>query len=109
VQVSEPVERPQALASLLHEKLDEDTALKLGQTRALRIDNGSEAYGFDFAVEGEARGRVAVIEVGEQIVLVVASWPENADPEVVEAIDGMVRSVRMPREADPVMLRPDKA
>lgn len=109
VQVSEPIDRPEAVAKMLRSKLADEKALKLSEAKALEVDSGAEAYGFDFAVDGEAKGRVAIIEVGEQMVLVVASWPEGADKSVVKDIDGVVKSVRMPVDAMPTMLRPDKA
>lgn len=109
VQVSEPVDRPEALATMLKEKLSDEKSLKIGEPMKIAIDSGGEAFGFEFGVKGEALGRVAVIEVGGQIILVVASWPEDADPSVVKAIDSVVKSVRAPATVNPAMLRPDKA
>jgi hypothetical protein len=109
IQVSEPVDSPRKLAAMLREKLRGEQTLQLGTAQKLQMDSGSDAYGFEFAVRGEAKGRVAVISVGDEIVLVVASWPENADPHIVQDIDGVVRSVRTPTGASHASLRPDRA
>lgn len=109
VQVSEPVESPKALAAMLREKLETEASLDLTRPERLTVNSGTEAYGFNFAVKGEAKGRVAIIEVGDEIVLVVASWPEDADKGVVDQIDGIVKSVRAPKNTAKAMLRPDKA
>lgn len=109
VQVSEPVETPEKLAKMLRDKLQAEKTLDLGQPGPLKVDSGGEAYGFDFRVKGEAKGRVAIIAVGEHIVLVVASWPENADQTIVKAVDGVVRSVRQSESTTPASMRPDKA
>jgi len=109
IQTSEPVESPKNLATMLREKLQTEQTLTLSRPEKLSITSGADAYGFNFAVKGEAKGRVAVIEVGEQVVLVVASWPENADKGVVQQIDDVVKSVRVPNNAAKAMLRPDKA
>lgn len=109
VQVSEPMGSPKDLAQLLRSRLQEEGFMRVGGEQQLQIDSGADAYGFDFSVEGEAAGRVAVIEVGQQFVLVIASWPENADGRLVSDIDEVVRSVRAPGSAEPAMVRPDKA
>lgn len=109
VQVSEPIDKPEALANMLRSRLVDQTPIELGEAERIRMDAGTDAFGFGFSVKGEAKGRVAVISLGEQIVLVVASWPEDADRSIVKAIDGVVKSVRLPAGASPAALRPDKA
>jgi hypothetical protein len=109
IQVSEPVDSPRLLAGMLREKLNAEQTLALGQPRKLEMNCGSEAYGFEFAIKGEAKGRVAVISTGDQIVLVVASWPEKVDKHVVADIDGVVRSVRTSGATARATIRPDKA
>jgi hypothetical protein len=109
VQVSEPVDTPERLAAMLRARLSGEQALELGETRPVKVDSGSEAYGFPFHVEGEANGRVAIIQAGEHVVLIVASWPEDASRRVVDDVDGLVRSVRRSPTAQPATLRPDKA
>jgi hypothetical protein len=85
--------------------------MSVGDPRKVETDSGADAYGFDFEVENDALGRVALIEVDGQIVLVVASWPKATDKKLVQDIDAVVRSVRPSAggAADPVLLRPDKA
>lgn len=109
VQVSEPVDSVESLASMLHDRLEAEASLQVGKPSPVTNDAGSSAYGFSFKLDGEANGRVAVIDLGQQVILVVASWPAGADQSVVDDIDGMVKSVRLPAGADPAMLRPDKA
>lgn len=110
MQVSDGLDSPKAIATLLRQKLGEEGSIKLGETTALSIDNGADAYGFDFSVDGEAKGRVALIQLGEQIVLVVASWPPDAGNKLEKDIDSVVRSVRLPTSGTtPTSLRPDKA
>lgn len=110
VQVSELSEPPEQLAQLLRAKLAEEGFMELSDARRVETDAGADAYGFDFKVEDDALGRVALIEVAGQIVLVVASWPKSADDKLVNDIDTVVRSVRPSGPAaDPVMMRPDKA
>lgn len=110
MQVSEGLDSPKALATMLRAKLGEEGVIELGEPTELAINNGADAYGFDFSVDGEAKGRVALIQLGEQIVLVVASWPPDAGESVEKDIDGVVRSVRRPASGTtPTMLRPDKA
>jgi hypothetical protein len=94
VQVSEPVDSPARLAGLLHARLSAEPTLKLGPPRSVEVDAGLAASGFGFKAGADARGRVAIIDVGEHVVLVVASWPTNAGERVVHDIDGLVRSVR---------------
>lgn len=110
MQVSDGLDSPKAIATLLRQKLGEEGAIHLGETTALRIDNGADAYGFDFSVDGEAKGRVALIQLGEQIVLVVASWPPDAGNKLEKDVDAVVRSVRRPASGvTPTSMRPDKA
>lgn len=110
MQVSEAMESPKSLATMLRSKLHEEGSLELGEPTQLTLDHGGDAYGFNFSVDGEAKGRVALIQLGEQIVLVVASWPPDAGARVEKDIDGVVRSVRRPvGGATPTLLRPDKA
>ncbi len=109
VQVSQSVERPKELADLLRQKLQSESTLALGQPQRLSVDSGREAYGFDFQVKGQADGRVAIIDCGDRVVLVVASWPKNAAPGIVRDIDGVVRSVRRAGDVNPAMLWRDKA
>jgi len=109
VQVAEPMESPRQLAGLLHRRLAGEQLIEMTEPRPVRVDSGEDAYGFDFRVRGEARGRVAIIEAGDRVVLVVASWPERVDHKIVEEIDQVVRSVRGNDDADPVLGRPDKA
>lgn len=110
MQVSEAMDSPKSLATMLRTKLDEEGSLELGEAKQLKLDHGGDAYGFDFSVDGEAKGRVALIQLGEQIVLVVASWPPDAGARVEKDIDGVVRSVRRPAGGvTPTLLRPDKA
>jgi predicted Zn-dependent protease len=109
IQVSDPVDSPKSLTSMLRQKLQAEKSLTLGAPQKIKNDSGSEAYGFDFAVKGEAKGRVAVISIGQQIILVVASWPENANPQVIDDIDSVVRSVRTPSGTTRASLNPDKA
>lgn len=109
VQVSQPDSPPEDLAKMLRMRLVEEMPLEIGDTERIEMESGSEAFGFPFTIQGEANGRVAVIQVGEQIVLLVASWPQNAGGQIVRDIDAVVRSVRLPAGATPTMLRPDKA
>lgn len=109
VQVSEPVQTPRAMAELLHGKLGEEPTLELGDAGRVDVDSGTDAYGFTFHVDGEANGRVAIIRVGEHLVLVVASWPEDAGERIVHDVDGLVRSVREAAGAIAPAMRPDKA
>jgi hypothetical protein len=109
IQESDPVESPKNLTTMLREKLQSEASLNLSKPEKLSVDSGAEAYGFNFAVKGEAKGRVAVIGVGDQVVLVVASWPENADKGVVQQIDNVVKSVRSPGNTTKAVMRPDKA
>jgi hypothetical protein len=109
LQVSERADTPQNLAEMLRSRLAAEPALDLSKPKRLTLDSGADASGFEFHVKGEAHGRVAVIDVGDHVVLVVASWPEDAGDEVVEAIDGVVKSVRQSGGATPAMLPPDKA
>lgn len=110
MQVSEAMDSPKSLATMLRSKLHEEGSLELGEPEQLKLDHGGDAYGFDFSVDGEAKGRVALIQLGEQIVLVVASWPPDAGARVEKDIDGVVKSVRRPAGgATPTLLRPDKA
>lgn len=109
IQVSEPVDSPKLLASMLRDKLNAEQALAMGEPRKLRMNSGSEAYGFEFSVKGEAKGRVAVISTDTEIVLVVASWPEKVDQHVVVDIDSVVRSVRSAGATARANVRPDKA
>lgn len=108
VQVSRPDSTPETLAHMLKTRLEAELPMQIGDPEQLSMDSGSDAYGFPFSIVGEASGRVAVIQVGDQVILVVASWPENADSDIVDDVDGVVRSVRLPQNSDPVLLRPDK-
>jgi len=109
VQVSRPLGPPHDLADMLRGKLEGERELRIGDTKRLQNKSGLEAWGFTFAVKGEASGRVAIVQVGEHVVLVVASWPEAADKKLVQAVDDVVASVRMASEAEPTLSRPDKA
>lgn len=108
VQVSQPDTTPESLAHMLKTRLEDELPMDIGDPEPIAMESGDDAYGFPFAIAGEAAGRVAVIKVGNQVVLVVASWPENASSDIVDDVDGVVRSVRMPRNSDPVLLRPDR-
>lgn len=108
VQVSRPDSTPEALAHMLKTRLEAELPMEIGDPEQLDMESGSDAYGFPFSIVGEASGRVAVIQVGDQVILVVASWPENAGADIVNDVDGVVRSVRLPQNSDPVLLRPDK-
>jgi hypothetical protein len=108
LQVSDIGDTPQNLATMLRSKLAAEESLELSEPARLENDSGAQASGFEFRVRGEAKGRVAVIDVGDHIVLVVASWPEDADETVVQAIDGVVRSVRQSGGTTPAMLSPEK-
>jgi len=94
VQATEPVDTPANLAQLLHGRLSGEPMLKLGSPAPLRVASGREASGFRFAAEGDAKGRVAIVDCGGRIVLVVASWPEGGDVRVERDVDAVVRSVR---------------
>jgi hypothetical protein len=109
IQVSDPVDTPKTLAYMLRQKLQAEQHLDLGTPAKVTMDSGADAYGFDFAVKGEAKGRVAVIACGDQIILVVASWPVNANGQIVRDIDGVVRSVRTVSGTIRTSVRPDKA
>lgn len=108
VQVSRPDSTPETLAHMLKTRLEAELPMQIGEPQRIAMESGSDAYGFPFTIAGEASGRVAVIQVGDQVILVVASWPENAGSDIVNDVDGVVRSVRLPRNTDPVLLRPDK-
>jgi hypothetical protein len=109
IQVSDPVDTPKTLAFMLRQKLQAEQHLDLGAPSRVNMDSGADAYGFDFAVKGEAKGRVAVISCGDEIILVVASWPVNANGQIVRDIDGVVRSVRTASGTIRTSVRPDKA
>ena len=63
IQVSEPVDSPDRLAGLLHARLTAEPALKLTVPRPVRVDAGLAASGFGFKADGDALGRVAIIDV----------------------------------------------
>lgn len=109
IQVSDPVDSPKTLAFMLRQKLQAEQHLDLGTPARVDMDSGADAYGFSFAVKGEANGRVAVISCGDEIILVVASWPVNANVQIVRDIDGVVRSVRAVSGTIRTSIRPDKA
>lgn len=110
MQVSDGIEPPDTLAAMLRHKLGEEGSINVGEAAPLQVDCGADAYGFDFSVDGEAKGRVALIQLGEQIVLVVASWPPDAEGRLEKDIDRVVKSVRRPASGvTPTALRPDKA
>jgi hypothetical protein len=100
IQVSEPVDSPDRLAGLLHARLTAEPSLKLTMPHPLQVDAGLAACGFGFKADGDADGRVAIIDVGEHVVLVVASWPARAGERVVRDVDALVRSVRAAEGTD---------
>jgi hypothetical protein len=109
VQVSKPVGSPEELAQALRDKLKDEKTLEIGKTGRIENRSGQEAWGFPFTVKGEASGRVAIVLVGEHVVLLVASWPEKADRKLVNEVDSVVTSVRPSTDSEPTLSRPDKA
>lgn len=108
IQVSSPESSPKNLAYMLKTRLEVELPMNISDPEPLAMESGGDAYGFAFVMTGEAAGRVAVIQVGDQMVLVVASWPEDASNDIVSDIDSVVRSVRQPQGEAAKVFRRDR-
>lgn len=97
IQVSTPESNPKSLAHMLKTRLEVELPMNISDPEPIAMEFGGDAYGFAFVMSGEAAGRVAVIQLGEQMILVVASWPEDASTDIVSDIDAVVKSVRQPQ------------
>lgn len=93
VQVAETDANPQEMARVLAEHIREEPGIATGTSMKIGNTAGQKAFGFGFRLGGQAAGRVAVVATGERMVLVIASWPAGAAPDVVGQVDRLVESV----------------
>jgi hypothetical protein len=98
VQNADGVSSLRQLARLLADHLQSEQGVHVEDVSKLPA-RGGEAYGFAFSVSDEARGRIAVVQAGEHVALVIASWPMGAPPVVAEDVETMIGSLGPPPDA----------
>jgi len=98
VQNADGVSSLRQLARLLADHLQSEQGVHVDDVSKLPA-RGGEAYGFGFSVSDEARGRIAVVQAGEHVALVIASWPMGAPPVVAEDVETMIGSLGPPPDA----------
>ncbi len=94
VQVADTDASPSKMARLLADHIKQDPAIATGSAQQIDNNAGEVAYGFGFRLGEEAAGRVAVVSMGDRMILVIASWPVGADGRLVDQVDRLVMSVR---------------
>jgi hypothetical protein len=92
VQSADGITDVRLLARMLNENLGKQDMVHVESIERL-LARGGDAFGFEFSVAEETRGRVAVVRTGDRIALVVASWPFGAPPEVVDDVEEMIGSL----------------
>ena len=92
VQSADGITDLKLLARMLSENLSAEQRVHVEDVEKV-LTRGGEAYGFNFSVADEVRGRVAVVRAGDHVALVIASWPMGAPPEVVDDVDQMIGSL----------------
>ena len=92
VQVAPRVATAQEISTDLRDKLDEHPDIEAGKSQSLQ-KGAEESYGFGFTAEGERAGRVAVVEGGDRLFVVIGSWPANADDALKKEVNGIFDSL----------------
>ncbi|HEY2031050.1 MAG TPA: hypothetical protein VGH20_17755 [Myxococcales bacterium] len=92
VQSADGISDVRTLARILNDNLGKQDAVRVESIERL-LARGGDAFGFEFTVAEETRGRVAVVRTGDRIALVIASWPFGAPPEVVDDVNEMIGSL----------------
>jgi hypothetical protein len=89
IQSADGVTSLRALTRLLADHLGTESGVRVQDIENV-LSRGGEAYGFEFTVSDEARGRVAVVRAGDHVALVIASWPMGAPPTVADDVEEMI-------------------
>lgn len=92
VQVAPRVASAQEISGDLRNKLDEHPGIQAGKSEAVKSGQ-DPAYGFGFTAEGARAGRVAVVEGGDRLFVIIGSWPQGADEKLKGEVNGIFDSL----------------
>ena len=100
VQVAPEVAPPLQFAQRLTEGLRARPGFTVSDIEPLAAGHGAPlaaghgAVGFAFTLGNQVAGRVAVVSgSGDRVYVLLATWPQDAPPDVVRGVDEIVRSL----------------